>query len=189
MPLKILIILGIFLNFFLSAQAAQKQSIINHLTKIKNFSFNFEQTTKEKIETGSCLLEFDNKLKCNYNDKLQKEIIINNKTLVIWQKKNNKKYFYPISKSIFVSILSKNNLIELIKKSDLTSNENIELVYSDKNQKIITIFFDKSNYEMIGWLIEDQFQNEIYFLLEIKNINIEIDKNYFKLPSVTKEQN
>ena len=165
-------------------QASEKKSIIDRLSKIKNFSFNFEQITDKKIETGNCLLEFDKKLKCSYNDKSQKEIIINNKTLVVLQKKYNKTYFYPISKSPFLNILSKDKLITLIQKSDLILNENIELIYLDENQKIITVFFEKKNHELTGWLIEDEFQNEIYFSLKIKDINTEIDKNYFKIPLI-----
>ena len=183
MFLKILITCTIFINFFLDVRANEKESIIDRLSEIKNFSFNFEQTTKEKVETGHCLLEFDKKLKCIYNDKIQKEIIINNKTLVILQKKYNKVYYYPVSQSLFVNILSKDKLISLIKKSDLKLSENIELVYSDKNQRIITVFFEKKNYGLIGWLVEDEFQNKIHFSLKIENINSVIDKNYFKIPA------
>ena len=183
MFLKILIAFIIFINFFLNVQASEKKLIIDRLLEIKNFSFDFEQTTKEKTETGYCLLEFDKKLKCNYNDKLQKEVIINNKTLVILQKKYNKIYYYPVSKSSFLNILSKNKLINLIKKSDLKLSKNIELVYLDENQKIITVFFEKKSYELIGWVVEDEFQNKINFSLKIKNINSVVDKNYFKSPT------
>ena len=165
-------------------QADEKQSIIDSFLKINNFSFSFEQTTKEKIETGNCLLEFDNKLKCSYDGKLQKEIIINNKSLVILQKRYNKIYQYPVSKSPFVNILGKKKLINLIKNSNLVINNNIELIYLDENQKKITVFFEKENFELIGWLIEDNFQNEIYFSLKIKETNSEINKNYFKIPEI-----
>ena len=130
------------------------------------------------------MLKFDKKLKCNYDDRLQKEIIINNKTLVILQKKYDKIYFYPISKSPFFNILSKNKLITLITESNLVLNKNIELVYTDKNQKIITVFFNKNNYELIGWLIEDEFQNMINFSLKIKKINNVLKKDYFKIPAL-----
>ena len=176
-------------NFFLDVQANDRKNIVDRLSEIRNFSFNFEQTSGKKIETGNCILEFDKKLKCNYKDKLQKQIIINNKTLVILQKKNKRTYFYPISKSPLLNILIKNKLIALIQKSDLILNENIELVYLDENQKMITVFFEKKNYELIGWLIEDEFQNEIYFSLNIENINSEIHKNHFKIPSLSREQN
>ena len=87
MLIRIFIIYIFFFNFSLNGYASEKQSIINRLSEINNFSFNFEQVTKEKTETGNCTLEFDKKLRCSYDDKLQKEIIINNKTLVILQKK------------------------------------------------------------------------------------------------------
>ena len=54
---------------------------------------------------------------------------------------------------------------------------------------MITVFFEKKNYELKGWLIKDEFQNEIYFSLKIKNVNNKIDKNYFKIPLVTRQQN
>ena len=183
MFLRILITYFFFFNFFLNAYANEKEIIINRLLEIKNFSFNFKQISQNKTETGNCLLEFDRKLKCHYTDKLKKEITINNKTLVVWQKKYNKIYFYPISKSPFLNILTKNKLITLIQKSNLVVNQNIKLVYLDENEKKITVLFEKKNYELIGWLIEDEFQNEVNFSLQIENINNKISKNYFKVPS------
>ena len=141
---KFLLIL-IFISSFLNLHADEKQSIINRLIETNNLTFNFEQITNEKTETGSCILVFDNKLKCNYEDEMQKEILINNKTLVVIKKKYNKIYFYSISNSPFVKILNKNNLIILIRKSNLKLNDNIDLMYLDKNNKKITIFFKKKN--------------------------------------------
>jgi outer membrane lipoprotein-sorting protein len=181
--LRILITYFFFFNFFLTANANEKELIINRLSEIKNFSFNFKQISENKTETGNCLLEFDRKLKCYYNNKLKKEIIINNKTLVVRQKRYNKIYFYPISKSPFLNILTKNKLITLIQKSDLVVNENIKLIYLDENKKKITVLFEKKNYELTGWLMEDEFQNKINFSLRIENINNKISKNYFKVPS------
>lgn len=174
----------IFFNLSLKLQANEKQAIVNYLSGINNFTFSFEQITNEKIESGNCLLVFDNKLKCNYNGKLQKEIIINNKTLVILQKRYDKVYFYPISKSLFSNILSKDKLINFIRKSELISKDNIELIYLDENQRKITIYFEKQSYKLIGWLVEDELQNKIYFSLKIKEINIEIDEKNFKIPSL-----
>ena len=184
MLLRILLVCIFFFNFYLNGNTSEKQYIIDRLLEINNFSFSFEQVTKEKVETGNCILEFDRKLRCNYDDKLQKEIIINNKTLVILHKRYDKIYFYPISKSVFLNILSKDKLIILIKESDLILNENIELVYFDKNQKLIRIFFNKKDFELIGWAIEDEFQNNINFSLKIDNINNNINKNYFKIPTL-----
>ena len=174
----------LLLNYSLNLHAGEKQLIINQLLEINNFTFNFKQIAQGKIETGTCFLVFDNKLRCNYVDEKQKEIIINNKTLVVRNKKYDKIYFYPISKSPFLKILNKNSLIRLIKESNLELNDNINLVYLDENKKKITVFFDKKNYDLIGWKIKDEFQNEIYFSLKIQDINIEIKDDFFKIPSI-----
>ena len=156
----------------------------NQLLNVDNLTFNFEQVTEGKMETGTCLLVFNNKLKCNYIDDKQKEIIINNKTLVVMQKRYGKIYFYPISKSPFVKILDKNSLISLIRESNLEINDSIDLIYVDKNEKKITVFFGKKNYDLVGWKIQDTFQNEIYFSLKIQSVNTEINDNIFKIPSL-----
>ena len=184
MVLKVLIVFIFFFNFFINVQANEKKFIIDRFLEISNFSFSFEQITKEKKEVGNCLIEFDNKLRCSYVDKLQKEIIINNKTLVVLQKRYNKIYYYPVSKSPFVNILSKKKLIKLVQKSDLILKDNIELIYRDENKKKITVFFERENYELSGWLIEDNFGNEIYFSLQIIETNSIIDKDYFKIPVI-----
>jgi len=182
--LRIFLFFSIFFNYSLNLYANEKQLIIDRLLKINNFSFNFEQVTQGKIETGKCFLVFDKKLKCNYSDEKQKEIIINNRTLAIIQKKYDKVYYYPISKSPFIKILSKKSLIDLVRESDLRLNENIDLIYLDKNGKNITVFFEKKNYNLVGWKIKDELQNEIYFSLKIQSINTEINNDFFKIPSI-----
>jgi len=174
----------IFVNFVLNLHADEKQLIINRLTDINNLTFNFEQITHKKTETGSCFLVFDNKLKCTYKDKMQKEILINNKTLVVKQKRYDKIYFYPISNSPFIKILNKNNLISLVQESNLELYNNIHLIYTDENNKKITVFFNKKNYDLMGWKVDDQFQNEIYFSLKIQYTNSEYDPGIFKVPTV-----
>ena len=181
MFLKFFLFFFLLLNYSLNLHADEKQLIINQLLEINNLTFNFKQITQDKIETGSCILVINNKLKCSYVDKNKKEIIINNKTLVVMQKRYDKIYFYPISKSPFLKILSKNSLISLIRKSNLELNDNIDLIYLDKNKKKITIFFEKENYDLMGWKIQDEFQNEIYFSLKIQNTNTKINDNLFKI--------
>jgi outer membrane lipoprotein-sorting protein len=182
--LKIILFFLLVFSYSLNLYADEKQSIINQLLNVDNLTFNFEQVTEGKMETGTCLLVFNNKLKCNYIDDKQKEIIINNKTLVVMQKRYGKIYFYPISKSPFVKILDKNSLISLIRESNLEINDSIDLIYVDKNEKKITVFFGKKNYDLVGWKIQDTFQNEIYFSLKIQSVNTEINDNIFKIPSL-----
>ena len=139
--------------------------------------------TNNKKEVGMCILVFNNKLKCNYKDSYQKEILINGKTLVVRQKRYNKENIYPISNSPFLKIFNKNNLINLIKNSDYRLSDNIELIYVDENKEKIIILFEKNKYDLVGWKIVDQLQNKINFSIRIKDVNSEIDLKIFKISS------
>ena len=65
------------MTFPLNLPANEKDLIINQLIKINNFTFDFDQTSNEKKENGKCILIFNNRLKCNYNDEKQKELLNN----------------------------------------------------------------------------------------------------------------
>ncbi len=108
--------------------------------------------------------------------------MVNGKTFVVSQKRYDKVYFYPISNTPFVKILNKSNLINLIQKSNYKLTNNIELIYTDKNNKRITTFFDKKNYNFMGWKVSDSLQNNIFFSLKINSINSEFDPKIFKIP-------
>ena len=110
---KIAIITVLFLSS-VSLSANEKDEIILKLNNLNSMEFTFEQLVNEKIEKGNCLLEFPGKLKCNYFDDKKKELVINNKRLAITQKRYNKTYHYPISKSPFINILYKDKLLEII---------------------------------------------------------------------------
>ena len=104
--------------------------------------FTFDQLINEKLEKGSCILEFPGKLKCQYFDNKQKELVINNKRLAITQKKYGKTYYYPMSKSPFLNILYKDKLLNIVKSGRLELTEKlIKLNYLNQNE--ITVFFDK----------------------------------------------
>jgi outer membrane lipoprotein-sorting protein len=184
---KIFIYLIIFINLSLKLYADERQLIINRLQDISNITFDFEQKTNEKKEIGTCVLVFDNKLSCDYKDSFQKRILINDKTLVIHQKRYDKIYIYPISNSPFTKIFNKNSLVNLIKNSDYQLNNNIELTYLSKNKEKIKIFFEKGTYNLVGWRIVDQLQNTIYFSIKTKHINSEINHKIFRIPSLIKE--
>ena len=182
MLIKFFILLFIFINIFFNIHATEKQLIINRLIETNNLTFDFIQLTNNKKEVGTCVLAFDNKLVCDYQDSIQKRIIINDKTLVVQQKRYNKTYFYPISKSAFIKIFNKNNLINLIKKSDYQLDNNIRLTYIGENKEKIVILFKKNNYDLVGWEVTDQLQNSINFSIKIKYVNSEINPKIFKMP-------
>ena len=177
-------LLFIIFNFHNSVVANEKVNIINKLEGINSLKFNFEQKTNELVEIGICYLVFPNKLKCKYEDNKQKELIINKSRLAITQKRYNKTFYYSIKKSPFLKILNKNQLIELIKKSELVlKNNQIYLINTENESNKITLLFDRNNFNLTGWEIEDQFKNNIVFLIEILSINEDINLKKFEIPS------
>ena len=173
----------LFTSFSFSLSANQKNQIINQLNNLNSLEFTFDQFVNEKLETGSCLLEFPGKLKCEYFDDKQKELVINNKRLAITQKKYNKTYYYPISKSPFLNILYKDKLLEIVKSGKLELTEQlVKLIYLSENE--ITVFFDKKTLDLKGWEIIDQYNNNINFSLNIVSKNDAYKKGTFKIPNI-----
>ena len=178
---NILIIL--FFLFSFNLHANEKNKILNQLKELHSIEFTFNQYTNEKVESGNCLLEFPGKLKCNYFDDKKKELVINNKKLAITQKRYNKTYYYPISKSPFLNILYKDKLLEIVKSGKLElSDQIIKLIYLDDNE--ITVFFDKKTLDLKGWQIIDQYNNNINFSLNIVAKNDIFKKGTFKIPEI-----
>ena len=163
--------------------AIEKGQIITQLNKLNSLEFTFDQLINDKTEKGSCLLEFPGKLKCNYFDDKKKELVINNKRLAITQRKYNKTYHYPISKSPFLNILYKDKLLEIIQSGELElTNQMIKLIYLDDNE--ITVFFDRKTFDLKGWKIIDRYNNNINFSLKIVSKNDVYKKKIFKIPSI-----
>ena len=179
---KIIFIL-VFLLLKTNLYAGEKDQISNQLKKLSSLEFTFNQVINEKIEKGSCLLEFPGKLKCNYFGDKEKELVINNKKLAITQKRYNKTYHYPISKSPFLNILYKDKLLEIVQLGELElTDQIIKLVYYVDNK--ITIFIDKKNLDLKGWEIKDQYNNNINFSLKIVAKNDVFKKGTFKVPEI-----
>jgi outer membrane lipoprotein-sorting protein len=176
----------IFILFILlsaNLSASEKDQIVTQLNNLNSLEFTFDQTINDKTEKGNCLLEFPGKLKCNYFDDKKKELIINKKRLAITQKRYNKTYYYPISKSPFLNILYKDKLLEIVKSGKLElSDQIIKLIYLDANE--ITVFFDKKTLDLKGWQIIDQYNNNINFSLNIVAKNDVFEKGTFKIPEI-----
>ena len=173
----------LFISFSFSLSANQKDQIVTQLNNLNSLEFTFDQLVNEKSEKGSCLLEFPGKLKCEYFDNKQKELIINNKRLAITQKKYNKTYHYPISKSPFLNILYKDKLLEIVESGKLELTEQlIKLIYLSENK--IIVFFDRKTLDLKGWEIIDQYNNNINFSLNIVSKNDAYKKDTFKIPNM-----
>ena len=173
----------LFLLFSFNLSADEKTKIVNQLKSLNSLEFTFNQVINDKTEKGSCLLEFPGKLKCEYFDEKKKELVINKKRLAITQKRYNKTYYYPISKSPFLNILYKDKLLDIIRSGKLESTKDlIKLIYLEENE--ITVFFDKKTLNLRGWKIIDQYNNKIKFSLNIVAKNDIYKKENFKIPKI-----
>ena len=173
----------IFILLSVNLTADEKSQIVTQLNNLNSLEFTFDQIINDKTEKGSCLLEFPGKLKCDYFDDKKKELVINKKKLAITQKRYNKTYFYPISKSPFLNILYKDKLLEIVRSGKLELTEQIiKLIYLDVNE--ITVFFDKKTLDLKGWQIIDQYNNNINFSLNIVAKNDVFKKETFKIPEM-----
>ena len=174
---------SIFFYFILSSNlnAEINYKIIENLKNTKNLDFKFEQNINGKIENGNCTIKYPKKIFCEYARSNNKILVSNGKNLVI---KNNKQYYrYPIKSTPLAFILDKNFLINKIKLTDLNEIEDkyvfIKIIENNNN---ISIFFNKKNYELVGWQIEDIYQNLAVTFIFDTLINQNIDQKIFKLP-------
>ena len=180
---KKIFIVFICILFSSNLYSNEKSQIIENLKNLNSLEFTFNQIINDKTEKGNCLLEFPGKLKCSYFDDKEKELVINGSKLAITQKRYNKTYHYPISKSPFLDILDKEKLLNIIQSGKLKFNDKlINLVFNDNNE--ITIFFDKKTLDLKGWKIIDQYNNNINFSLSVISKNDIYKKNTFKIPAI-----
>ena len=182
---KSILILNI-LFFFLSysnLQANNKIEIVKNINNVETLKFNFIQKSFEKKETGICHLKRPHFLKCLYEDKNQKELIINKRILVIYHKRYNKIYRYPLSKSYFLQILNGEKFSEVIMKGEMLINDDFsEVEYLDENIGQIIFYFNNKNYDLIGWRLIDINNNITVFEISNQSKNIEIKKTFFSIP-------
>ena len=177
--------LFLFLLFFFfiqnNLQASNKNNVISKLIKIENLTFNFIQTINGKDEKGKCVIKYPKKIFCEYERRKNKIIVSNGKSLVV---KKGKQYFrYPIKSTPFEFLLDKNFLIEKIKNNSLNeTNEKYLFFQIKENNNNINIFFSKENYDLVGWQIEDVYQNLSVTYIFNTVVNKKIEDKLFKLP-------
>tara|TARA_Y100001970_G_scaffold160612_1_gene196468 strand:- start:1129 stop:1677 length:549 start_codon:yes stop_codon:yes gene_type:complete len=178
---------GFYLIFFIffvitESGASTKENIIQNFKKIENISFNFEQNINDKVEKGNCTIKYPKKIYCEYNLGNQKILVSNGKSLVIKSKKSY--YLYPLKKTPLNFLLDKEFLINKIKNLEerIIDDKFINFKFIE-NDNEINIFFDKENYNLVGWQTLDIYQNlSITFIYNVvKNQNL--NKSLFYLPS------
>ena len=177
---KCLIFFILFVNF--NAHSSPSQEIINHFKDINSLEFKFSQKIdNNNIEKGECIIQYPKKIFCEYDKRNNKILVSNGSSLVI---KNNRQYYrYTIKSTPFVFLLDKNYLINKIKSSTLDEVEDKYFFFRIKeNNNNINVFFSKKNYVLVGWQVEDIYQNLAVTYIFNTSINTSVDEKLFKLP-------
>ena len=114
-----------------------------------------------------------------------KILVSNGKSLVIKTDKNNQYYRYSLKDTPLNFILDKSFLIKKIKELDVNLIDDKYLNFSIINENnFINIYFDKNNYNLIGWQTEDVYQNLAVTFIYNLQINEKIEEKFFKLPKI-----
>ncbi len=182
--MKKILFIFLLINCNNIAQSSIKENVINNLINTSNLSFKFEQNINGKIETGNCIIEYPKKIFCKYNESSDKILVSNGKSLVI-KTKNGSYYRYSIERTPLNYILDKKFLLSQINNLNerIVNDKFINFtIFKDENE--INIFFDKKNFNLIGWQTLDTYQNlNITFISSLKK-NQKIKENFFKLPKI-----
>ena len=172
----------LFLMLFSNnALAGIKDKIIQNLLDTDNFSFDFEQNINGKIENGNCKVKYPKKIYCYYDTSNKKVLISNGKSLAI--KTKTSFYRYPLDQTPLNLILDKNYLLEKINSLEekIVEDKFVRFTFVE-NDNEINIFFNKKNYNLIGWQTLDVYQNlSITYLYSVLK-NQKLDNKLFVLP-------
>tara|TARA_B100001939_G_C16828910_1_gene567738 strand:- start:386 stop:934 length:549 start_codon:yes stop_codon:yes gene_type:complete len=162
--------------------SSEKDEVKRNLNQIDNLSFDFEQNINGKIEKGNCTIQYPKKIYCEYDLSNKKILVSNGNSLVI--KSKTSYYLYPIESTPLNLILDKEFLLEKISimEERLIDDKFINYRFTEDNNEI-NIFFNKDDYNLIGWQTIDIYQNlNITYLSSIIK-NQKLKKNLFKLPN------
>ena len=179
--MKYIIFILIFfypLNIF----ASSKQLIKDKLENTDNISFKFIQKIGKETEKGECIISYPKKILCKYDDKYNKILVSNGKSIVINSKKITNYLRYQLKDTPLNLILDKRFLldklenVELIRENDETFS--FKIIHNDN---LLNIFFDKESYDIKGWTTTDIYLNTVETKLFDVNTNKMIDKKLFRV--------
>ena len=172
-----------FLIIFNNSFASTKFDIIENFRKIDNLSFDFKQVIEDDTEQGKCVIQYPKKINCEYDNFKKKIIVSNGKSLVIKNRATNQYFRYPLKKTPLNILLNKKYIISEMEKLDgkVINNKYYNFVLKNSNNEI-NIFFDKKTYNLIGWQMEDIYQNLVVTYIFDIEINKSIKEKIFLLP-------
>ena len=177
------ILILLILNFYNPATSSVKEKITYQMNLTNVLSFNFIQTINKKNESGFCIIKYPKKIFCEYVGSNKKVMVSNGKSLVIKTQNAGSYYIYPLKKTPLELLLDKEYLISKINTLEARDVDNKFLRYKIlENENEINIFFDKENFNLVGWQTEDIYQNLIITFISSIKINEKIDDKIFILP-------
>ena len=175
-----LIFFSIFFFIQSSANSDTSRQIIDNLEKAKNYSFKFVQKINENEEKGNCVLVFDRKINCKYENN-GKILISDGKSLIIKSRSSNIPNFYKLKDTYFYKILEKEYIINELSKT--TVKKEYGKLYVDINDQNIDIkiYFDKEKLYLSGWETKDIYNNSVLTEIKIQEVNGNVSENIFDL--------
>ena len=156
------------------------KKIINNLEKSNNYEFRFIQNINKKKEAGNCILLFNRKINCKY-DNSGKILISDGKNLIIKNKNSDNPNFYKLKNTAFYKILDKRYLISELHKSNIKDKNKEIFVYLNYQDIEIKIFFDKEKLLLKGWQTTDMYNNSVFTEIKIIEVNKLIPGDLFDI--------
>lgn len=156
------------------------KQIINTLAKSNNYEFRFTQNINKKKETGKCILLFNRKINCKY-DNSGKILISDGKNLIIKNKNSDIPNFYNLKNTTFYKILDKQYLISELHKSNIKDKNEEIFVHLNYKDISIKIFFDKKKLLLKGWETTDIYNNSVFTEINVLEVNKIIDEDLFDI--------
>ena len=172
-----------FLLFNGTVNASTKSEIINNFKLTENLRFDFIQKIGKKIEKGECTIAYPKKILCKYNDRYNKILVSNGKSLVINSDRNKQYYRYRLDKTPLNLILDRNFLINKMKNSETINSSSLNH-YSFKiiyEKSTIIIHFDRKTLNLNGWTTNDIYQNKVETKISNVKNNLMINNKIFKI--------
>tara|TARA_Y100000816_G_scaffold247631_1_gene196436 strand:- start:384 stop:935 length:552 start_codon:yes stop_codon:yes gene_type:complete len=175
-----LISLLIFFLTFARANSDLTNEVVKTLENSNNYNFKFIQNINEKKETGNCILVFNRKINCKY-DNSNKILISDGKNLIIKNNNSDNPNFYKLENTSLYKILDKKFLIDQLKVKDIKKENDNLFIYLNYQNVDIKVFFDKKKLYLKGWQTTDIYNNSVYTEIHIQEVNKIIDENLFDI--------
>ena len=169
---------------FCAVNASPNIKIINNFKKINTLKFKFiQKIDNNKIEKGECTILYPKKIFCSYDDIYNKILVSNGESLLILSEKNNKLPLrYSLEKTPLNLILDKKFIISKLHELKEDLNFPFYYVFDVEYESIlIKVFFDKKNFDLIGWQTKDIYQNIAQTFISDIQKNISVDTKIFRI--------